>query len=238
MDAAGSSATALAQGTTTPTAGAQAVFGPCLHADMTPQQTVEALNAWGSARDRESQQLRADLTSTQREVSSAFVQAQGAVQELVGAFRMEVAAMRQTTMWEAQQSLERLEQVVSDARARFGEQDARFTAGLNELAQRLQAADAWARDEPARVAALLVSAAPAPPAPAPGWTTPPAAGVGRMGSPGHAAEGPVFAYAAGDSWGAYAAGRAAEGPAPPDAWARSAQPQPQQPQQQPQQPPH
>jgi hypothetical protein len=143
---------------------------------MGPQQTVDALNAWGSARDRESQQLRADLTSTQREVSSAFVQAQGAVQELVGAFRMEVAAMRQTTMWEAQQSLERLEQVVSDARARFGEQDARFTADLGGLAQRLQAADAWAQQEPARVAAL-VQAAPAP------RTPPNAQRPGAEGSP-------------------------------------------------------
>ena len=42
----------------------------------------------------------------------------------------------------------------------------------------------------------------------------PEAGVGRMGSPGHAATG----LAAG-SWDAYAAGRAAQGPAPPGAWA-------------------
>ena len=97
---------------------------------MSEPQLVAALNAWGSARDREAQQLRVDLTATQHGVSGAFVQAQAAVQELVAAFRVEVTAMRQTTFYEAQQSLERLTQVVDEARARFGEQDARFATGL------------------------------------------------------------------------------------------------------------
>ena len=130
-DPAGASASTLADGRTTQPSG-QAVFGPCLHEDMSGPQTVAALNAWGSARDREAQQLRADLTATQHGVSGAFVQAQAAVQELVAAFRVEVVAMRQTSLYEAQQSLERLELVVSDARARFGEQDARFSTGLGE----------------------------------------------------------------------------------------------------------
>ena len=52
---------------------------------------------------------------------------------------------RQTSLCEAQQSLDRVGLVVSEARARFGEQDARFAAGLGALTQRLQAADAWAQ---------------------------------------------------------------------------------------------
>ena len=174
----------------------------------------------GSTRDREALALRADLLATQVSVSGAFEQAQEAVVGIVDAFRAEVVTMRQTTFYEAQQSVARLEQVVAGARARFDDQDTRFAAGLAELAQRLQAADAWAQAEPARVAAM-VHAAPAPPwlAAPPGMNTPPrACGVGRMGSPGHAA--PPLGPAAG-SWDAYAAGRAAQGPAPPDAWAVS-----------------
>ncbi len=191
---ASASASTLAHAGTTSQPSGQAVLGPCLYDEMSEPQLVAALNAWGSARDREAQQLRADLTATQHSVSGAFVQAQAAVQELVAAFRVEVTAMRQTTLYEAQQSLERLTQVVDEARARFGEQDARFSTGLGELAQRLQAADAWARDEPTRVAALLAAAAPAPPAPAAGWLTPPA-GVQQLGatSPGRLAVGPALA---------------------------------------------
>ena len=103
---------------------------------MSESQLVAALNAWGSTRDREALQLRVDLTATQHGVSGAFLQAQAAVQELVAAFRVEVVAMRQTTLYEAEQSLARLTQVVDEARARFGEQDARFSTGLGELAQR------------------------------------------------------------------------------------------------------
>ncbi len=134
MDVAGSSAAALATttGRTTPTQG-QAVFGPCLSEDMSGPQTVAALNAWGSARDREAQQLRADLMATQHGVSGAFMQAQTAVQELVAAFRVEVIAMRQTTLYEAEQSLARLTQVVDQARARFGEQDSRYRLSLTHI---------------------------------------------------------------------------------------------------------
>jgi hypothetical protein len=214
----------------------QAVFGPCLHEAMSPASTVDALNAWGSARDREAYQLRMDLTATQMGVSGAFSQAQAAVQELVTAFRVEVGAMRATSLHEAQASLERLELVVSDARARFGEQDARFAAGLGALAQRLQAADSWAQEEPTRVAALLVAAAPAPPAP--GWRTPPQPDLAT--SPARLILGPALSSPTG--WAAYAAGRAAQGPEAPDAWAQAQRPpqqqepqEPQQPQQQPQQ---
>ncbi len=75
MDGAGSSAAALA-----PTIARQAVFGPCLDDDMSGPQTIAALNAWGSARDREAHQLRVDLTATQHGVSGAFLQAQAAGQ--------------------------------------------------------------------------------------------------------------------------------------------------------------
>ena len=94
---ASASASTLAHAGTTSQPSGQAVFGPCLYDEMSEPQLVAALNAWGSARDRESQQLRADLTATQHGVSGAFGQAQAAVQELVAAFRVEVAAMRQTT---------------------------------------------------------------------------------------------------------------------------------------------
>ncbi len=210
-----------------------AVVGPALFESMGEPALVAALNAWGGAMHREVLALRADLSATQVGVSGAFEQAHDAVRELVAAFRLEVAATRQQTFYEARQSLANLEQVVEEARAKFGEQDTRFSAGLGELAQRLQAADAWAQAEPTRIAAA-VQAAPAPPwlsAPVPGFLTPPTAGVGRMGSPGHAAP-------TSGAWAAYAAGRAAEGPAPPDAWARRPQQQTQptqQTQQQPQQ---
>ncbi len=162
MDFAGGSAATLAMTGGATQQGEPAVLGPALHVDMGEPALVAALNAWGSGMHREVLALRADLSATQVSVSGAFVQAQEAVRELVAAFRIEVLAMRQTTMYEAQQSLTRLEQVVEEARARFGEQDARFASGLGELAQRLQAADAWAQAEPARVAAI-VHAAPAPP---------------------------------------------------------------------------
>ncbi len=56
--------------------------------------------------------------------------------------------MRQQGQYEAAQSVARLEQVIGEARAKFDVQDARFAAGLNELAQRLQDVDAWAPREP------------------------------------------------------------------------------------------
>ncbi len=138
---------------------------------------IVALNAWCSAKDRDILTLRADLHATQVGVSGAFTQAQEAVQRIVDAFRDEAHAMRQTTFHEAQQSVSRLELVVAQARSKFDEQDARFTAGLVELAGRLQSADAWAQAEPARVAALM-QAAPVPAVPAwmmapPEWLTAP-----------------------------------------------------------------
>jgi hypothetical protein len=207
--------------------GGPVVFGPDLWEDMGEQAFVEALNAWGGGMHREVAALRTDLSATQVSVSSAFVQAQETVRELVSAFRVEVLTMRQTTMVEAQQSLERLTQVVEEARARFGEQDARFASGLGELAQRLVAADAWAQDEPARIAAIVHASAPQPaPATPPQRTAQPVGadspgrlvmGPGLLTSPAWAAKNP-----APGSWDTYAAGRAAAGPAPLDAWAAAA----------------
>ncbi len=242
MDFAAASASSLAMtgafGSTQP--GGHAVLGPDLWEDMGEVAFIENLNSWGADMHREVLALRTDLTATQVGVSGAFGQAQEAVQDLVAAFRVEVVAMRQTTMLEAQRSLANLEHVVEEARARFGEQDARFTSGLVELAQRLQAADAWAQAEPARIAAI-VRAAPAAPAP----VTPPARAAQPFGadSPGRLVMGPALltspAWAghvsmspAPGSWDAYAAGRAAQGPAPHDAWAAAAAAPQQQQQQQ------
>jgi hypothetical protein len=145
----------------------QAVLGPGLVAGMTEPALMAALNAWGGAMHGEVLALRADLGSTQAAVAGAFGQAEATVRDIVTAFQAEVVAMRQTTLYEAQASLNRLEVVVSEAKTRFGEQDARFTAGLAQLSQRLQEADTWAQGEHGRVAAV-VNAAPAP-APAPDW---------------------------------------------------------------------
>ncbi len=219
MDFGGGSAAALPMtygGGQTQPPGGPVVLGPDLWEDMGEQAFVEQLNAWGSGMHREMLALRTDLSATQVAVSGAFTQAQDGVRELVAAFRIEVLAMRQTTMYEAQQSLERLEHVVGEARARFGEQDARFSSGLGELAQRLQAADTWAQAEPARIAAA-VQAVPAPWLSAARPSTPPrAAPLGAPDSP-HLVLGPALSTSPG--WDAYAARRAAQGPPPPDAWA-------------------
>ena len=92
-------------------------MGPSLFEGMSGPALMAALNTWGSAMHSEVLALRADLGATQASVSGAFVQAEDAVRELVTAFRIEVVAMRQTTLHEAQQSLARLEQVVHEAGA-------------------------------------------------------------------------------------------------------------------------
>jgi hypothetical protein len=185
---------------------------------------------------REVLALRSDLGATQAAVSGAFVEAEASVRQLVTAFRIEVVAMRQTTALEAQASLARLGQVVEEARARFDTQDARFTTGLAELAQRMQAVDTWAQAEPSRIAAA-VQAVPAPwlGTARPGSATPPpraaplgapdsphlVIGAGLLTSPAWAGRA-AMSPAAG-SWDTYAAGRAAQGPeAPHDAWAAAA----------------
>ena len=88
-------------------------LGPCLVMNMGEAGLIEALNAWGSARDSEVLALHADLLATQVGISGAFQQAQGAVQGIVDAFRTETHATRQATFHEAQPSTVRPEEVVT-----------------------------------------------------------------------------------------------------------------------------
>ena len=74
LDTAGASASTLAQTGRTQPLG-QAVLGPCLYEQMTEAALVTALNAWGSARDRELGALRADLATTKAVVEMTFDQA-------------------------------------------------------------------------------------------------------------------------------------------------------------------
>ena len=106
MDFTGGSAAALVPAgmtqTTGPAGGTQpALLGPCLYERMGEEALVAALNAWGSARDREALALRADLAATQVGVSTAFEQAQGTLLGIVEAFRAEAEMMRQQTYYEA-----------------------------------------------------------------------------------------------------------------------------------------
>ncbi len=146
--------------------------GPCLTVNMGEAATVAALNSWGASRDSELiqlrlvvaahagelGQLRGEVGRTQVVVASAFEVAQAALQAIVDNFRVEAAKLRYDGEVAATQSLSRLELVVGEARARFDSQDALVAQGLGELAQRLQAVDAWAQAEPARVAALVEAA--------------------------------------------------------------------------------
>ena len=232
MDVTGGPATALVMtqaGTTQPMG--QAVLGPALTADMGEPALVAALNAWGGAMHGEVLALRADLGSTQAAVAGAFAQAEVTVLGIVTDFRAEVAAMRQTTLHEAGASLARLQAVVAEARTRFGEQDARFTAGLGELAQRLQAADTWAQGEPVRVAAI-VNAAPVPEwlravrgSPPPVPSTPlraeqPQQPQQPQPQPQHAAADDAGRMAPSPAWAAWAANRGGPDPAA-GAWAQA-----------------
>jgi hypothetical protein len=220
-DDAAASAAASASGLAVFAAG-QAQVGPGLTPGMTEAATVASLNAWGAARDAELIQLRrvvaahagtlaelrGDLGMTQTVVASAFEQAKTQLQAIVDNFRVEAAKLRYDGEVAAAQSLSNLEQVVAAARSRFDAQDALVANGLTELAQRLGAVDAWAQAEPARVAAL-VEAAPTQQR----WRRSP----GGVTTPPPVPSTPQQAQQRDGSWDAYAA---AQGPAPPDAWAR------------------
>ncbi len=206
-------------------------MGPALTADMGEPALVAALNAWGGAMHGEVLALRADLGSTQAAVAGAFGQAEATVRDIVTAFQAEVVAMRQTTLYEAQASLNRLEVVVTEAKTRFGEQDARFTAGLAQLAQRLQEADTWAQGEQGRVAAA-VNAAPVPEwlravrgSPPPVPSTPlraeqPQQPQQPQPQPPQAAADDAGRMAASPAWAAWAANRGGPDPAA-GAWAQA-----------------
>ncbi len=83
----------------------QAVLGPGLVDDMGGPALVAAMNAWGGAMHGEVLALRAELGSTQAAVAGAFGQAETTVRDIVTAFQAEVVAMRATTLYEAQASL-------------------------------------------------------------------------------------------------------------------------------------
>ena len=146
------------------------MLGPCLFEGMGEASLIERLNQWGAARDRELLDLRADLGATQAGVTVAFEQAKEALLNIVNDFRLEAETTRQRVQHEAAQSVARLELVVGDARTRFDAQDARRTGDLSELGRRLAAVDAWAQAEPARMAAMVRVAPPAPQPTSPGGT--------------------------------------------------------------------
>ncbi len=149
-------------------------IGPGLYEGMSEASMIAALNSWGTARDYELLDLKANLGATQVGVSTAFNQAQEALLTIVNNFRAEAETMRQHGFHEAAQSVARLEQVVAEARTRFDAQDGRFSDGLNALVLRQQAVESWAQAAPTRVAAI-VQAAPAPtwvPASPVSYTTP------------------------------------------------------------------
>ncbi len=222
-------------------AGAPRVMGPGLVVGMPEAEVVERLNGWGIARDGALQDLTEEVVRTQAVVASTFEQARAALLGIVEAFRNEAETMRQHSIYEATQSVSRLEYVVSEARDRFDLQEARFTRDLGELGLRQQAFEAWAQAEPARVAAF-VQAAPAPTAAAqqrmatsPGGTVtfypspgpagganvpPPLAACGFTTPPQRQPTQPDAA------WSAWAAGRQGQPPPPPppqfDAWAGAA----------------
>ncbi len=209
--------------------------GPCLTVGMGEAATVASLNAWGAARDSELiqlrlvvaahagelGQLRGDVGLTQTVVASAFEQAQAALQAIVDNFRVEAAKLRYDGEVAAAQSLSNLEQVVGAARARFDAQDALVAQGLGELAQRLQAVDAWAQAEPARVAAMVQAA----PAQAQRWRRSPGGTTLVPGPPPPVPSTPPPAQTRGTpAWDAWQQQQQQQQPRQPmpDAWAAAA----------------
>jgi hypothetical protein len=189
--------------------------GPGLTEDMDGPRLIGALNAWGAARDRELFELRANLSDTQVGVAAAFDQAKAALLSIVCDFRLEAETMRQQHASEVALSVSRLEQVVTEARLRFGTQDVHLSAGLSALALRQQAIEAWAAAEPARMVAAVQTA------PARTWVpvSPGGTPCGSFYPPGIARQAP---------------GTPPARPAQPAAFQSPAAAQPQQQQQQPQ----
>ncbi len=224
MDTAGAAASAssLAIGYMAAGGGPQTYLGPGLMQGMSEAQAFERLNAWGIARDGELVDLKSNLTNLQSVVGATFAEARTTLMQIVVDFRGEAETLRQHSLYEANQGLARLEQVVTDARSRFDAQDARHTQDLGELARRISAAPA------VQPQAMTFQAAPAPavvtspggtvtfypggpvggvvlpPVPMAGFTTPPP----RTAQPNAT---PAF-----DAWAAY------RGSPPPDAWAAAA----------------
>ncbi len=119
--------------------GGGAHLGPGLAPGMGEAEAFERLNAWGVARDGELVDLRSSIANTQTVVGTMFAEARGTLMTIVHDFRLEAETTRNHSAYEATQTLARLEQVVSEARARFDAQDARVSQDLGELAQRVAA---------------------------------------------------------------------------------------------------
>ncbi len=215
-------------------AGGETYLGPGLQPGMLDAEVFYRLNTWGAARDSELVDLRASLASTQAIVDATFVDARATLMSIVAEFRLEAEALRQHSLYEAQQGLARLNQVVAEARGRFDAQDARVTQDLNDLARHVAAQLQQPQPQPQQqqqpmrplfAAAQTFRAATSPggtvtfypggpvggdalppAAPASGFTTPP-----RQTQP---AATPAF-----DAWAAY------RGSPPADAWAAAAAPQ-------------
>ncbi len=222
MDAApgaGASASTLAM----QTGGGTRMLGPGLMQGMGDAEAFERLNAWGIARDGELIDLRASLANTQAVVNATFAEARTMLMTIVGDFRLEAEALRQHSLYEAQQGLTNLERVVAEARQRFDAQDARHVQDLGELARRIATAPAQPVVQPQ---AMAFQAAPAPQfvtspggtlrfapgGPVGGVAVPPAAPTaGFTTPPRQPAATPAF-----DAWAAYC------GSPPQDAWAAAA----------------
>jgi hypothetical protein len=95
--------TSAAELTSMATGGA--MMGPGLVEGMGEQSLIATLNAWGAARDRETLELKANLSATQVGVSSAFDQAKETLLAIVINFRAEAETMRQHGQYEAAQSV-------------------------------------------------------------------------------------------------------------------------------------
>ncbi len=205
-------------------------MGPGLVVGMSEAEVFDRLNGWGIARDGELVDLRSIIANTQTVVGTMFAEARGTIMTIVHDFRLEAETTRNHSAYEATQTLARLEQVVSEARARFDAQDARVSQDLGELAQRVaavppQAAVFQAAPAPAVVTSPGGTVRFFPGGPVAGMVLQPAAMEGfttpqrptqqqqqqQQQVPPMPAATPAF-----DAWAAY------RGSPPPDAWVGAA----------------
>jgi hypothetical protein len=119
--------------------GGGTYLGPGLTPGMTDGEAFERLNAWGVARDGRLADLAASLASTQAVVDATFADARATLMVIVHDFRVEAETARNHGVYEASQSLARLQHVVAEARTRFDAQDARVTQDMGDLARRVAA---------------------------------------------------------------------------------------------------
>ena len=119
----------------------QEILGPRLFVGMTEAAMVERMNTWGAVRDQALLDLRTDLLGTQVVVAATFEDAKATLLSIVANYRAEAEALRQHGQFEAEQALNRLQLVVTEARARFDAQDTSFAQNL----ARASATTCWRR---------------------------------------------------------------------------------------------